>query len=479
MHLYHQLVTLALTAAIVLWTSASVAMPTVSANILTVTNSHSWKPFAFVEDGEPKGLLVDYWRLYGDVNQVPVEFILSDWNDSLEHVAQGGRKVHAGLLYSSSRDHFLDYTLPLFEISASLYIANDSEQLKTPNILPEMEIGVVRGGYEEEYLKSRYPLVKLVGFDNNAKLIEAGLNGQVNRMLLDTQVATYYLSQRTDPYQFIPIDILYTKMIYAAVPEGNEALRDEIIAGMKNIPQTEITRIEQKWLNTSHVFTVPAWVWPLGLVLIALVTFSYIVLLRQTVQRKTRDLKALNKKLEAFAFTDSLTGLLNRRGLEKMFEGRKVKALMKSRQLAVLMIDVDHFKRINDNFGHRKGDEVLIGLGKAFEHSLKEGIALSRLGGEEFCLLLEVKNRHHLDAVTEYIRCRLVPSASQRELGLEVNASIGAVLVDTKRGHLSLDSLIHQADKLMYLAKAAGRNSVKTKSLSSEGKQHHAFGVLS
>ncbi|XKY36742.1 sensor domain-containing diguanylate cyclase [Enterovibrio sp. 27052020O] len=476
--MYRQLVAWVVTAAIFSWASVGMAMPSTGENTLTVTNSHSWKPFAFVENGEPKGLLVDYWRLYGEVNNVPVEFILSDWSDSLDLVAEGGRKVHAGLLYSSSRDLYLEYTLPLFEISASLYIVNDSEQLKTQSILPGMKIGVVRGGYEEEHLGSRYPLVELVAFDNNAKLIDAALNGQVNRMLLDTQVATYYLSQRADPYQFIPVDILYTKMIYAAVPEGNEALRDEIMAGMKKIPVLDMTRIEQKWLNTSRVFTVPGWIWPLGIVLVVLVTLSYIVLLRQTVQRKTRDLKALNKKLEAYAFTDSLTGLLNRRGLEKEFESRKVTALIKRHQLAVLVIDVDHFKKINDSFGHSKGDEVLMSLGKAFEQALEEGIALSRLGGEEFCLLLDVKSREQLDAVTEYICYYLVPSASQSDLGLQVSASIGAVLVDTNQGQLSLDSLIHQADKLMYLAKAAGRNTVRAKSLSSELKPSQLLGVM-
>ncbi|MDD1793905.1 sensor domain-containing diguanylate cyclase [Enterovibrio makurazakiensis] len=458
---------------------SSNAMSAFDDRTLTVVNSHSWKPFAFVENGKPKGLLVDYWRVYGEVNNVPIQFVLSDWNQSLEHMTEPGRKVHAGLLYSSSRDHYLDYTLPLFEISSSLYVLNDSDELKIKGILPGMEVGVVRGGYEEEYIKYHYPEASVISFNNNAKLIESALNGEITRMVLDTQVATYYLSQDPDLHRFVPIESLYTNMIYAAVSEGDQALHDEIISGIGKMPEVEVARIEQKWLNTKQVFTIPNWVLPSVLTVFAIVALSYIFLLRQIVRRKTRDLKALNKTLEEYAFTDSLTGLLNRRGLERKFESKQVRKLMKHQQLALLMIDLDYFKKINDKLGHLKGDEVLVSLGKAFKHTLTEGVAIARLGGEEFCLLLEVENQRQLDVLMEYIHRRLIPSASQHEVGLHVTASIGALLIDTQKTDCSLDILMHHADQLMYRAKEGGRNRVVTQALSSKAAQPKPLCVAS
>nr|WP_269808610.1 transporter substrate-binding domain-containing protein [Enterovibrio nigricans] len=254
---------------------------------LTITNSHSWKPFSYAENGEPRGLLVDFWRLYGDVNNTAIEFSLTDWNDSLLAVKAGGRKVHAGLVYSAERDTYLDYGDPIFELSTSLYVLNDEEGRKTDRILPWMEIGVVKGGYEEEYIKTHYPLAVTVPFNNNAKLIEAAINETVKRIVIDTQVATYYFSLQDNPHQFVPINKVYTKNIAIAVPKGERALLEEIQSGIQNIPAIEIQRIKQKWLNTRTRDTLPSWLIPaLGAFFIGML-ISYVYILKLTVKRKT------------------------------------------------------------------------------------------------------------------------------------------------------------------------------------------------
>ncbi|WP_039849784.1 transporter substrate-binding domain-containing diguanylate cyclase [Grimontia indica] len=458
----------------VLGISQSVALAETDKDTIIVTNSHSWKPFAFSENGIPKGLLVDYWKLFSEINNTPVEFALSDWNDSLIAMQEGGRKVHGGLLYSESRDEYLDYVLPLFEISTTLYVLNDSEELKTEGVLPGMVVGVVRGGYEEEFLKTRYPLVSTMGFDNNAALIQAAREGKIKRMLVDTQVATYYLLQQDNPNRFVPIDRMYQKMLYAAVPAGNELLLQEVESGIKNIPPHEIDRIKQKWLNTSKTTQIPDWFWPLVGSVLFLGTVSYIILLKQAVHRKTRALKALNSKLEEYAFTDSLTGLMNRRGLDRNFASKRVNSMLKRGQLGVLMLDVDHFKKINDKYGHLKGDEVLNNLGRALNNYLREAVAISRLGGEEFCLLIPAEDLHDLEVNADYVCRFIVPQASQEGIGLFVTASVGALLVDKGCKDPSLEALLHHADRLMYQAKENGRNRVTLGSLSNQQHQRYS-----
>ncbi|CZF84008.1 putative diguanylate cyclase YdaM [Grimontia celer] len=457
----------------VLGISQSVALAETDKDTIIVTNSHSWKPFAFSENGIAKGLLVDYWKLFGEINNTPIEFALSDWNDSLVAMQEGGRKVHAGLLYSESRDEYLDYVFPLFEISTTLYVVNDAEELKTQGVVPGMVVGVVRGGFEEEYLKNRYPLVATMGFDNNAALIQAARNGKIKRMLVDTQVATYYLLQQDNPLGFVPIERMYKKMLYAAVPAGNELLQREIESGIKNIPPHEIDRIKQKWLNTSRTTKIPNWLWPLVGSVLLLGSASYIILLKQAVKRKTRALKALNSKLEEYAFTDSLTGLMNRRGLDRVFASKRVKSMQKRGQLGVLMLDVDHFKQINDKYGHSKGDEVLNNLGRVLSNYLREAVAISRLGGEEICLLVPVEDLHDLEVNADYVCSFIVPQVSQEGVGLSVTASVGALLVDKDGKETSLEALLHHADRLMYQAKEAGRNRVMLGCLSSQ--QHHRY----
>lgn len=444
---------------------------------IIVTNSHSWKPFAFSENGIAKGLLVDYWLLFSEINNTPIEFVLTDWNDSVDALKAGGRRVHGGLLYSESLTENLDYVLPLFEISTTLYVRNNGEELQTQGFLPGMVVGVVKGSHEEEYVKTRYPLVSTMGFDNNAALFQAAHNGKVSRMLVNTQVATYYLHLQENPNRFVPIERVYQKRVYAAVPKGNEQLFKEIESGIKNIPPQEIARIKQKWLNTSKTTQIPDWFWPIACALVFLVAVSYIILLKKAVNRKTRALKALNAKLEDYAFTDSLTGLMNRRGLDRVYSGKRVSNMRKRGKLGVLMLDVDHFKQINDKYGHLKGDEVLNDLGCVLTDYVREAVAVSRLGGEEFCLLLPAEDLRDLEMNAEYVCSFLVPHASQVQLGLHVTASIGALLVDRESEDTSLEALLHHADRLMYQAKKAGRNRVMVSRLSHQRSYRYAGNV--
>ncbi|WP_154124686.1 transporter substrate-binding domain-containing diguanylate cyclase [Grimontia hollisae] len=457
--------------------SQSLALSETDKETIIVTNSHSWKPFAFSENGIATGLLVDYWRLFSEINNTPVEFALSDWNDSIEAMKTGGRKVHGGLLYSESLVDTLDYVLPLFEISTTLYVRNRDEELRTQGFLPGMVIGVVKGSYEEEYVQTRYPLVATLGFDNNAALIQAAHNGKVNRMLLNTQVATYYLHQQENPNRFVPIERIYQKMLYTAIPKGNELLFKEVESGIKNIPPQEIARIKQKWLNTSKTTQIPHWFWPITASLVFLVAVSYIILLKKAVTRKTRALKALNVKLEDYAYTDSLTGLMNRRGLDRMYSSKRVSNMRKRGKLGVLMLDVDHFKQINDKYGHLKGDEVLNNLGGVLTDYVREAVAVARLGGEEFCLLLPAEDVRDLEVNADYVCSCLVPQASQTQLDLHVTASIGALLVDRESPETSLEALLHHADRLMYQAKETGRNRVVVSQLSHQRFHRYAGNI--
>ncbi|MDD1781655.1 sensor domain-containing diguanylate cyclase [Enterovibrio sp. ZSDZ35] len=425
---------------------------------LTITNSHSWKPFSYADKGVPRGLLVDFWRLYSEVNNTPIEFALTDWNDSLLAMKEGGRIVHGGLVYSSQRDTYLDYVAAIFELSTSLYVLNDEEGRKTDRILPWMEIGVVKGGYEEEYIKKNFPLAVTVPFKNNAALIEAAMKKTVKRIIVDTQVATYYFSLQDNPHQFVPIDKVYTKNISVAVAEGSHELLHEIKAGIANIPASELQRIEQKWLNTSTRDTLPSWLAPVLSAFFIGMLISYVYILKLTVRRKTRALQLANLKLEEFAYTDSLTGLLNRRGLEKVYSGPKVEQIIRKNCLSVVMIDIDHFKRINDVHGHLKGDEVLISISDSLRANIREAIAISRLGGEEICIFLSSCSEEKLELTCDYIRSYLIQMASQPEINLNVTASMGALLVDEHYGEMKLDVLVHYADCLMYQAKRAGRD---------------------
>ena len=167
----------------------------------------------------------------------------------------------------------------------------------------------------------------------------------------------------------------------------------------------------------------------------------------------------LIKELESQASRDSLTGLVNRRYFLAEANKQFQAAQGSPQVLALMIIDLDHFKLVNDQYGHLAGDEVLVAVVDAMSRHLRTGDCLGRLGGEEFALLLPETTQ--AEAMETAERLRQATAALHLDIqGHPVNptVSIGIALLQ-KEDH-SLSSLMHRADLAMYAAKTHGRNRV-------------------
>ncbi len=165
----------------------------------------------------------------------------------------------------------------------------------------------------------------------------------------------------------------------------------------------------------------------------------------------------LRKTLEEQATHDPLTGAVNRRQLEAELKLTVHRHEKTAEPFAVLVIDVDHFKRINDAFGHERGDRVLSGLGTLLRKRLRSSDVLARVGGEEFVVLLRAVDRATTEALAESFRSA-VESAQLAGNDVFCTCSLGAVHV--ARLDVGVDELLRRADRALYEAKAAGRNRV-------------------
>jgi diguanylate cyclase (GGDEF)-like protein len=168
-----------------------------------------------------------------------------------------------------------------------------------------------------------------------------------------------------------------------------------------------------------------------------------------------------SRKLHRLAMTDSLTGIANRRHIEELARRALVHARAQGESLCVLVLDVDHFKMVNDAFGHAVGDQVLVRVAHACKQALRRFDMLGRMGGEEFLIILPDTSLEVALQIAERLRRRVesLPLANLAP-GLEVTASVGAAEADYESD--DLPELIRRADTAMYRAKDAGRNRVET-----------------
>jgi diguanylate cyclase (GGDEF)-like protein len=170
--------------------------------------------------------------------------------------------------------------------------------------------------------------------------------------------------------------------------------------------------------------------------------------------------KERNEKIHKTAATvDPLTGIANRRAVVANGANLIRRIARPGRPVAALMFDLDHFKKINDQFGHATGDSALIVFAQTLTANLRSTDVLGRLGGEEFAAILPNMNADEALAAADRVRRAFMEAAKQID-GHPVLATLSAGVAVTTDSTLSIDGLLSRADEALYAAKAGGRNRV-------------------
>ncbi|MBC8207692.1 MAG: GGDEF domain-containing protein [Desulfobulbaceae bacterium] len=183
--------------------------------------------------------------------------------------------------------------------------------------------------------------------------------------------------------------------------------------------------------------------------------------LEEKVALRTKELYEANLHLEELSLTDVLTGLPNRRHAMRSLSRLWDEALQKDASLVCMMIDADHFKEVNDTYGHDAGDAVLKELAKTLQHSLRNDDIVCRLGGDEFLIICpntDIQGGIHIAEMT----CKAVSEIRVPTGGEPWHGSISIGVASRLPEMKSYEELIKDADQGVYAAKKAGKNCVKT-----------------
>ncbi|ABV36838.1 GGDEF domain protein [Shewanella sediminis HAW-EB3] len=429
---------------------------------LIVANSKAWKPFSYIDDsGEPQGLLVDIWKEYARVNNIKIIFLLTDWNESVQLVRSGKADVHAGLLWSDTRESFFDYLDGVVEIETQLFFSADYLGTDVAQFLQSGELGVVMGGYEESYIREKYPNVKLISYTNNEVMLNSAFSGELNAFVADFQVANFYLYTSSEPSSFSPVKHLYSAQIRPAVKEGAHRLRIELETGMSNISKVDLQRIQRKWLHVETVY--PKYLFQFVFSLLLGFSLLYILQLRKTVSSRTAELRQLNLELQHLASIDSLTGIYNRRYFIRSLKDA-CRTMNEEASLTLLLFDIDKFKTINDNFGHVVGDYIIKQIAQVVAEEIPSDAVFARIGGEEFCIYLHNLTVKQANTLSKKVQaCVSAAQFEKDQVCHHVSVSLGSVYCTTAM--VDHQYLINQADHLMYIAKSLGRDGYQFKTL--------------
>ncbi|ODS23515.1 hypothetical protein AB835_08375 [Candidatus Endobugula sertula] len=178
------------------------------------------------------------------------------------------------------------------------------------------------------------------------------------------------------------------------------------------------------------------------------------------LQDKLDELNTMNENLKALASTDYLTELFNRRAFFDRADDELSRLRRERKKACILIVDIDHFKAVNDQYGHPAGDALLVAVSKILKHNIRQHDLVARYGGEEFAILLVDIEMDEAILLAERMRENI---AKQKVIFkgdvIKATASFGLAMMFPESK--DIDSVLSNADKLLYKAKASGRNLLK------------------
>jgi diguanylate cyclase (GGDEF)-like protein len=182
--------------------------------------------------------------------------------------------------------------------------------------------------------------------------------------------------------------------------------------------------------------------------------------LERAVTERTKELQDANARLERLAVTDGLTGVFNHRRFQEQLQAEILRSERHKRPLAVLMIDVDFFKKVNDAMGHPAGDELLRRLAEVLSADLRQTDFIARYGGEEFAVLLPETTMGEAVQVAERMRSAVEERLNQTGTSWPVRITVSIGVATFPEEGASGEQVLVAADQALYMAKRQGRNRV-------------------
>ncbi|MFP4082196.1 MAG: diguanylate cyclase [Candidatus Aminicenantes bacterium] len=224
--------------------------------------------------------------------------------------------------------------------------------------------------------------------------------------------------------------------------------------------QKKITRFKLKRKNGKHIFVETK-----ASVIHRKGKRRYVLGIARDVTKRTqmeKELKEVNKKLKVLALTDDLTGLFNHSAVVERFKNELERAMRQKEPISLIMADLDHFKKINDKYGHLVGDQVLKETGRFIKDSFRSYDVTGRYGGEEFLIVMPNTRQKQAKNASERLRKKFKNNPLKFEgKEIKVSISIGLTTSMPHKDHLDAETLMKQSDSALYNAKQKGRDRVE------------------
>lgn len=446
--------------------------------VIRIAIDRAWAPFEFTDSaGNYRGIAADYLALMSAKLGVRFEPV-SDvrWADEAHLMRQRKVDVYPCTVKTPEREKEALFTSPYLNFRMVIVTGEHVGYLGGGDALSNKIVAVTRGYFPEEILTQHYPLIKQLEVGTIAEGLEAVSTDRAFAFIDNTAAIAYaiknegYANLKISgelPHRFeLSMGVRNDWPVFAAILEKTLASitpeeRDAIYNRHIKIEYTQ----QLSWERIAQTII------PLGVILALLLYYTRklrtinlsLATAIDALHTTQEELRAANQELQRLSTTDKLTGLNNRYRLDEALWKAIESSKRYHRPLAVVMIDLDHFKRVNDTYGHHRGDEVLQKSAGIFRQNCRVTDTIGRWGGEEFLIVCPETDLNSGAALAEKLR-----KALGAETMFDTYSQTASFGVSSYAPGDTSEALVARADKALYEAKSSGRNCVRFAPFESE-----------
>lgn len=424
------------------------------------------EPKVFVnEQGRPDGFFVDLLDEIAKAEGWSLNYFPCEWPVCLKNLEEGKIDLLPDVAYSKERALRFHFGHEVVLSSWSVVYVREGNTIPSLKELAGKNLAVVKGSIQFKEIREQ---LKQLGIEpvfhevnSFAEVFRLVKSGWVDAGLVNT----FFGRKHAHEYQLTKTNILVRPSLlgYAAAPDQKPLLDtiDRYLEAHKNDKRSPYHQLYDRWFAPLEAPTrLPSWLTWLLVAggAIALLLAAVVLVFHLLIKRKTAELSEKAAKLEHMANHDPLTSLPNRKLFFDRLRHSLRRAEREGKLLAVLYIDLDQFKQINDSFGHAIGDEVLKELAVRLEKQIRDEDTIARLGGDEFAVVMEsLKEAESTMHCVQRLNSVFDEPVTVQDLSFVLSASIGISLYpqDGTDAH----TLLRNADTAMFKAKEAGRGT--------------------
>ena len=428
-----------------------------------------WYPFETIENGKHVGMSADFIKLFENEIKIPFHLVnTKNWTESLSSIKNKTCDLLPLAMKTENRKKYLNFTQVYLNAPLVIATKKDLPFIQSLDLLKGKNIGIVREHAFNEILRKRYPSINII----NVESVSDGLEKVENEELfgfVDALATISHEFQKTLSKDLQISGRFDEKLeLSVGIRKEDSLLLDIFEKLVSSIDSEKKQEILNKYISIRYEngFDYIAMYKIIAIALFIIILILYwnrkigerkkeLEMFYNELKDKDLKLQKANEELEILSSIDKLTNIYNRRKIDSYLIEEIQRSERSGDVFSLIMIDIDYFKRVNDDFGHQVGDIVLTTVAKLIQESVREIDILGRWGGEEFLIICPFTRDEGL--ITEAERIRKNIEMYEFENVGNKTVSIG---LSTYQKNDTPNMILKRVDMALYKAKNNGRNNV-------------------